>query len=558
MPRRSHAQVYATPEQDEELLRTHFSDLEKEEERDRLGSQGSLSEDEKGNPIGSQPGNQIGSEGQEGNAMSTPIDEPETEGLDEEEEEETEEEEREVASPPSPPPDDAPAPPKRRRGRPPKAERRSGDPTGGQGVGRPPVDVWPSGAPEVWDRLVRVEAVKAMMSAADLYATVERVGLGPYQMQPVRMAPIDGQAIAGDDFVSPGEALMNYMMDVVHVRSPGPARYILKFMWRRSGGAKTGTLELGSPSEIAEQRAAAIYHRMQQPQQPQFRSMGRPTYPPQQSGYPQSPYPPYAPYPPPMYPPQQDNSAIEGARREIAGLAGQLNERIRMEAEARGAPPPPPVVVPTAAPAPALDEDARIARVVIGVLKGMGIGPTGPSVAAQQQHTGFGTVVDRAKEQVAGLRQLVGIFREVDKLREEAGFGAPGDTEPPPVEVSAKVEDPNAPAFGVRRIPFTDMLYPERGEDEGWLEWLTKAAMANPDRAAKFAEIGLKVLDQGAFGTLLRTFAAQGGPAAQVASAMHDRVANGAGVGAPPPPAYPPHGTPSGGGTTPPTSYPAP
>jgi hypothetical protein len=107
-----------------------------------------------------------------------------------------------------------------------------------------------------------------------------------------------------------------------------------------------------------------------------------------------------------------------------------------------------------------------------------------------------------------------------------------------PTELPAPiVEDPNKPAFGVKPIPFAkfqgkEVLWAERKEDEALLtEWLPKMAMANPELSMNMLERALRVLDQGAFGVLLRRFAEQGGPAATAASVMADRVANGASVG---------------------------
>lgn len=455
------------------------------------------------------------------------------------EEEEDDDEPQEVAAAPVEPP----PPPPKKNNRPKKPRRIAGlaGSTGDvAGMGAPPdgSEAWPQDAPEVWEKIVE-QAAKGGRTPWDMYITVERFGIGGYAAEPVQLAQIEGGSVAGSEGVSAAQMLMDYMIDVCHARAAGPARYRLNFNWKRGGRIKVAELRMAHPQEIMMQRSAAAQRAMPPPPGPGFgaRLQGYPQQS-QQPMYPQPmmqqnpayyppPYPQYVPMPSQADP--ELRGSVEQMRRETAMMLGRLDEAARREAEARGQPAPPPMA-PVSSPE---GDDARTARVVVGVLQAMGIRPSGPAAAATAGPTGFGAAISDAKEKISGLRELVGIFREVEKLKEGFGLAAEEPTEiPAPI-----IEDPNKPAFGVKPIPFAkfqgkEVLWAERKEDEALLtEWLPRMAMANPEMSMQVLERALRVLDQGAFGVLLRKFAEQGGPAATAASVMADRVANGAQVG---------------------------
>jgi hypothetical protein len=469
----------------------------------------------------------------------------------EEEEDEAGEEEQETAADTQPPPPEpetiAPPPkPRNRRGKRPGAglgpPMRSPEGLAGPTGDSPRMpgpsggNHWPTDASMVWQKIVE-EAYRMGSSPHEIYITVERFGIGGYAAEPVQLGQIEGGAVSGSESISPAQALTDYVVQVCHAQAPGPARYRFNFCWKRGGKVKVGELRLGHPQELANQRMMAAQRAATSPPPGFGRTPTLPAFQPPPPGFGAMPPPGY--YPPPYMPPPQqyfsqpafDMGPVEAMRRELAQTLGALNESRAREAEARGLPPPPPVVAaPTISPEA---DDARTARVVVGVLQSMGIRPVGSAAPAQ---VGFGAAISDAKEKISGLRELVGIFREVEKLKEGMGFGGLEETVEMPAPI---VEDPSRPAFGVKPIPFAkwqgkDVLWAERKDDEAILsEWLPKMAAANPELAMSLLERALRVFDQGAFGVLLRKFAEQGGPAATAASVMADRVANGASVGRP-------------------------
>jgi hypothetical protein len=422
-------------------------------------------------------------------------------------------------------------------------------------MGAAPVDNWPQDAGQVWERIL-VEAAKEHRTARDMYINVERLAISGYSAEPVYIGQIEGEAVEGGEVITPSTALTEYMIDVFHARASGPAKYKLDFNWKRGRRIKMGEFRFAHPHEMMEQRAYAKARAaagqmpggggmspvgMGHAPQPNYATMGVtsayapiPTYM-QQPPYASQP-PPYYPYPQPAQAASMDPSTIA----ELGYLRGSLNEALAAIRENRqpNLPPPP----PTVAPPPADQEDARVARVVVGVLQSYGLRPgaAAPAVAqAQSAPVGFGAVVDRAREQLGGLKQVLGVFKEFEKLKEDMGLAGVAE-EPDPEVITAKIEDPNSPAFGVRKIPLAsfggkDVLWPHREEDESLLtEWGPRFIAANPDMAMAFLEKAMRVLDQGAFGSLLGRVAQQGGPAAQAAQAMGDRMSNGAGVGSKP------------------------
>jgi len=476
--------------------------------------------------------------------------EEEEEEDDEEEEEETEDEPVGVAAPPAPPP----VPSGKGKGRRPPTRRPRLSSPGGihgptadeyAGVSKPPSDSqWPADAAEMWPRIVE-ESYKLGRTPHDIFITCERFGLSGYNSEPVQLAQIEGAAVMGGEGVSPAQAFMDYVEQIIHSSSTGPARYRFQFCWKRGNKIKIGELRLAHPQELARQRALAMQRQQVQgqPRAPQYpgmpyAGMGAPA----QAYGPPQPYPQPAYYQPPAYypppAPQQvaADPATEGMRREMATMMGRFDEMMRQQAEARGLPPPPPMAPPPPAAAPSLATE--IAAGVAQALRAAGIS----AQPASQGPVGLGSVISNAKQQMSGLTEILGVMKDFQKLKD--GFGAVMGEEPDATEVPAPiVEDKNAPPFGVRAIPLAKfrgnpVLWAEREEGETLLEWLPKMAAANPEAASGFLEQALRVLDQGAFGALLRKFAQQGGPAAQAAATMADRVANGSavpGVGHAPP-----------------------
>jgi hypothetical protein len=536
-PRRNRFQK--PPPADADLVATHFQDLAAQPEESEMSKR----------------------------AIAPPPESEEelTEDLEEEElEDEPEEEDLIVAAPaPAPAPEPEPVagippPPKKSRKRNLSKDHRTGGDRSHVVMGASPQDTWPTEAGLVWEQIL-IEAAKEHKTARDMYINVERLAISGYAAEPVDIGQIEGEAVEGGETVTPATALREYMLDVFHARHSGPAKYRLDFNWKRGRRIKMGEFRFGHPHEMMQQKAYA-QARAQAAHMPGMAGIppvGMGAMPPQPYA-PMPPYmsqPPYASYPPPYYqqPQQPQAPAVDPATMaELSYLRGSLTEALSAAREGRQpniAPPPPPAVA-----APSADqEDARMARVVVGVLQSYGIRPAAAQPAqgaAQSAPVGFGAVVDRAREQLGGLKQVLGVFKEFEKLKEEMGIAGGAMEETDPEVITAKIEDPNSPAFGVRKIPLAsfggkDVLWPHREEDESLLtEWGPRFIAANPDLAMSFLEKAMKVLDQGAFGSLLGRLAQQGGPVAQAAQAMGDRMSNGAGAGAgvgsqPPPRGYP-------------------
>lgn len=468
-------------------------------------------------------------------------------------EEEPEVEEEEIAAPPSvatlgaqPEPEPMPPPPKKpRKSRNLQKDHRTGGDRSHVIMGAAPVDTWPQEAGQVWERIL-VEAAKEHRTARDMYINVERLAISGYSAEPVYIGQIEGEAVEGGEVITPATALTEYMIDVFHARASGPAKYKLDFNWKRGRRIKMGEFRFAHPHEMMEQRAYAKA-RAAAGQMPGSGGMAHAPTP----YAPIPPYmqqPPYASQYPPYYPPPQQAApaADPALMAELSYLRGSLAEALSAARDGRQpniAPPP-----PMPAPPPADQEDARVARVVVGVLQSYGLKPGTTTERAPQPPMGFGAAIDRAKEQLGGLKQVLGVFREFEKLKDEMGLGGASESETD--VVTAKVEGPDGPAFDVRKIPFAkfrdkDVLWPQRQEDESLLtEWGPRFAAANPEMAMAFLEGAMKVLDQGAFGMLLSRMADRGGPAGQAAQAMADRMSNGAGVAGPPPPGARPYPAP--------------
>lgn len=485
--------------------------------------------------------------------MPQPTQEPEAPGPGEEEEEEEEEEQEPAANAaPVVPTPLAPAP-ARKRGRP------RGKPTGtGLAPSTEHSDEWPIQAVEVWDRIVHDVLPKMECTPQNVYCLVYRFGMGAYSAQgdPTKdqmyVARIEGPSIGGTPSQSPGEALTDYMEMVVHPQASGPARYQLLFNWLRGGGIKMGHMSLPHPTEIARRRAfAGEYAIRQQMSGGVDPMMGPPAMPRTGYGQPPQPYPQpqYYPQPPQYYPSPmpQDSGEVAAMRRDLATVLGRFDEIARRDAEARGQPAPPPIA-PQVAPPPVESEDVRLARLIDAALERRGVGSKPVGVGATPA-TATASIVDRMNTGLGELVEFAEMFKKFDKVRKTVfGVGAAEEEAaeiPPPT-----IEDPNAPAFGVRPIPFSNyqgkpVMWPKPTIDqegneveESILSRVMKFAAANPDLSLAALERASKVLSQGAFAQLLQSFTAQGGQAAQAAATMADRVANGVGS-VPPGTGYP-------------------
>jgi hypothetical protein len=276
---------------------------------------------------------------------------------------------------------------------------------------------------------------------------------------------------------------------------------------------------------------------------------------------------------------------IEQLQQQIAFQFGMMNAQQQAEAARAIGLASLPSPGPAPAAAPAGNDDARIARVVADTLRGMGIGAPPPeteearigrivattlrgmgfgampqapvqAAPAYAPQGGFSSVVTQAKEQVGGLREMVKVFKELKSVESALGLGGSEPEEVAAPAAPAAPIDPNAPPFNVRPIPFTGspltggqpvnwvdrskvdsagvVMKDDAGNalNKGFGDWAMEMAAANPGLAANLLEHATKILDQTAFGALLKRFAEAGGAQAAAAQAVSAASLNGMSNGA--------------------------
>jgi hypothetical protein len=427
---------------------------------------------------------------------------------------------------------------------------------------------WPTDGEQLWDAIVSATNDGALVSygaqrPGDWKIDVTRSGLGPMPSPPVKMQSIDGGAVGGSDQRTPGEMLYDYLAELYHPLAPGMARYDLQFTVKRRTTFKRGSIDMPAPAELAQQRARVAQHAQMTAAGPLGAPGGvampqRPIYPAHGFGAPpQQAIPAWGQQPSPYYPQQPDmgtRDSVDAMRREVAMLLGRIDEASRQQAEVAARPAQINVgTSPQAPTVPPEDFETRVARVVLTTLGALGVGPAAkqpaapavgvaaPPVAPAAQ--GIGSVVEKAREHMSGLKEIVGIMREFREL--DQGF-RPAIEEPeereevtPIAAVPAVIED--ATAFKVRPVPFSEsqlnngktLMWVEKIDGEGTAEWLTRMGAANPDATMNVLQIGMRLLDQISIGQVLKQWMERGGPMGQ-AAAQVAAATPASGVAAPP------------------------
>jgi hypothetical protein len=424
----------------------------------------------------------------------------------------------------------------------------------------------------IWNMVVN-QAREQGMPAEAIGISCKKLGLGPIPSGEQDMATINGELVMGDDHMSPGEALVNYITHVYHLPTARSAKLYKCRFWYRTGtrnriAAPEGELRLGPPEEVQAELAAKAQFAAQKAVDEAVRGVGkppgvagyRPPQPPypspgQAQGYP-PPYPGYYPQPFQYQPPppiQGASPELEAMRREMATMMGAINERARLEGLT---PPAAPVVHgPTAE-----EQAAVIARTVAQTLVGLGFTPdlarklNSPTMTADDIRHSVQTPMDGAKAFFQTMRE----YRKMQVELEEE-FAPPEEPKPkelPPTPTDTKVE---VDKTILRPIPLAGALFGgkvvpnfgEKGEDEALSSYVARLAMGNPEIALGFVEkLSNSALAQ-ALPAIVQKLMAAGMPA--VANAMQAKQiaaangnSNGAVVNAPQPtqPAPPAWGPP--------------
>ena len=375
-----------------------------------------------------------------------------------------------------------------------------------------------------------LDAAKAQgMGPEYLGIRIQRIGEGMHPTKPTWMDTIDGEQVCGDENLSPGQALIEYVTNVVHLPLKSPARYSL-FAFLKSGNGTYGkmmVMRLGHPDDIRMQRNAKEQYLRSQ------RAMGVSGSPmPRYQPLPQQPLPP-----PPPFPQQMPQPQVAPAQQQQLGVAEMLAqfqayEAWRQQVIATGAPPPPPApppqIIHQAPPAPVLPpeapklskEDAELLEEAKFMRRATALGwaphqpaTTPPAVAAQA-----------ANDPVAGIESLLNTFTKIDNLRAKVGaaFGVEATEEKPEVAAEEPIEKPKIVELPVAKA-FGRPIYMAR-ETEGFVDWCQQTVMANLETSGELATKMLggfaKALDGTSFSRLLERLASQGGgPAALAAQA---------------------------------------
>jgi hypothetical protein len=458
----------------------------------------------------------------------------------------------------------APLPPKitRPRGRPPKRRAAAAAPapetTVGVGTGNAPgsaqTQFASASAPAVplpdpdgfdpCDPLIRWPQILDKLRAQGqgpnyVMIRIIRAGEGAFPSPPAQVDLVDGGMFMGDDSMSAGQQLVDYVTNFVHLVRRGPARYKLQTYYKTGKGSEAQMLlRLEDPADIRLQQQKKMEYLTERAKAGNLAAGN----PPLGFGYPHSMSPAAPPTttaaaPPGYFPqPQQQVDPFEWLQR-----AESYRQQV-METQRLGQPPPPPpqAPAPMAAPlppppppAPRLSEQeivdleaGRFARMA----KALGYAPTGvgappsPTVAAQA-----------AEDPVSAMDRLITTFEKISKVKER--LAALGET--PGAE---EVEPPKEPETPEKKIAFFKVPgikpfgrdFQIATSSENWVEQIKETLLGNPeftgDMAIKMIGGVAQVLDKTSFGSLLNKLAAQ--PGAGQAAAAAVQAAGIVGVGA--------------------------
>lgn len=340
----------------------------------------------------------------------------------------------------------------------------------------------------------------------------------------------DASIVAGSEETNAGQALVNYVINVIHLARKAEAKYRLYAFYkiRTTGSFPVMHMRLAHPDEIRAQEARKADYLHHQ-------RMSGPVGP---SGYSSSPVQRMtgpmgfgaAPQPPPAAPVVVQASAAPQTPTEQLAHLIQFEE-LRQRLMAMGqpvppplpqiihAPPPPPVYQPPPPPALTKEQEelifeAKMNRFIEAkgfVKPGLGAPPATAAAAA-------------AANPVAAVKELIKTFGEIRGMETsvKAMFGIAEDAGEEPEDKPTKLEELSVlkiPGVGVGGRP---IMLPRN--TKGTLDFFQQAVMSNLETSQ---ELGVKAiagvaaaLDKTSFGKLLESLAAKGGAPAQLAQTV--------------------------------------
>ena len=368
----------------------------------------------------------------------------------------------------------------------------------------------------IWEDVL-TRAAEQECSPERIAIRIKQRGMGQWPSPPADMGTISGADVVGDDSTPPGIALVNYVTDVIHLpTAKTPKLYDISFSFRAATrnqiNAPHAELRLGSPEEIANQRAAkARFDAQKQVNDAVKRATagmagmapgvaGLPT-PHAASGYPYAPPAAATPYAPAGYQPgfqlppvvPGESEAITKMRMEMASMMAVMGERMRLE----GLQPPPVAAPPPPPPVDREAEDARQARLLAGVLQGMGFTPdVMKRLSAPASLTGA-SVQQSLEDPLDALDKA---FRVVDKFEAMSERMRDRYRKEEEEEEEKKPEAPQLPPAGplqvvdklppMKPVPLVNpfgrpLLFGERGEDESAVDYAVRLFLHNPETASQ-------------------------------------------------------------------------
>jgi hypothetical protein len=400
-------------------------------------------------------------------------------------------------------PDDEPDPePERVLAPPPKKKKPS------KNLGAIPKFVRTSNEADlVWDQLLQWLPGQHL-SAYDVSISVKRIQPPHPDGGPMPMGrSFGGEAVQGGDTETPGSALIQYILQHMHLASGDqrPATYDVYFM-RKTNGAGLATGRLNLPEATVAINLLQAADRTQ--------ALGAPYRPPpagggQGGGYHQ-PQPPPQHQPPPYYsqpgygaPPTPHAMTAEFA--ELGYLRGALNEALAAAREGRQPviPPPPGVAAPGMS-----DHDVDRIAAKVALMMGAGARPAEPSpatkpatVAAPPAQPDAGSFEGLIRRSITGLAENVfkAAMGSAEKsIKQNMGLGGLPDDEPDEIPAPAAVVAPEDPA---NAVPWTvhpvgatwqdgrPMQVALTKDDDRSIDYLHTALFANPILAEKATEV---------------------------------------------------------------------
>lgn len=423
-------------------------------------------------------------------------------------------------------------------------------------------------AAAIWNSIIEEARLRGELPDY-FFITCTRYGMSFYKEEnrtsKVQLENIDGAIVSGNDLLSPGQMLVEFVTDVYHPIARAPARYV--FTWHYKSGraqlnGQQGELVLAHPEEIARMRAAAnAFAQRNGGASPNYGGMPPRATPQQQratgmGGYPQAPQygqqrpwetPGPAQYmPPPPPPPPGASPELVAQLVEANRMVGAYNEMVRREGLA--GPPP----------GPTAEQQAQMTAVVVAsTLKQMGFTPELIGRLNTPTPATTATVATTVANPIEAFQELFKQIHALDKFKltmRDTFFPNMKDVEQEDegvAEVVAKEEDPSEfKVLGISKAAGFEVKHGSKKEDEGTFEYILRWGSNNPDAMGAIMAKAAATLPPHLVERLFERFMSGGGAAgaaaAEVKQATHRGFVESAVATPPTVPAAPAGGPPRG------------